>query len=62
MDKDGSGFIDFSEFVTALADFKIELPKAKARNVFQALDTNGGGTVCFQEFLDGVVGTLSPQR
>lgn len=62
MDTDGSGQIDFSEFVTALKDFKIELSQAKARNVFEALDTNQGGSICFQEFLDGVIGELSAQR
>ena len=34
MDTDGSGQIDFSEFISALADFKIDIPQAKARNVF----------------------------
>ena len=47
MDTDGSGQIDFDEFVQALHDFKIDLPHAKAQNVFNDLDTNGGGTICF---------------
>ena len=34
MDTDGSGQIDFSEFISALADFKIDIPQVKARNVF----------------------------
>ena len=34
MDTDGSGQIDFNEFISALTDFKIDIPQAKARNVF----------------------------
>ena len=62
MDIDGSGQIDFNEFTTALTDFKIDIPQAKAKNVFNDLDTNGGGTICFQEFLDGVIGPISSIR
>jgi Ca2+-binding EF-hand superfamily protein len=48
--------------LNALVDFKIDIKQEKAKNVFEGLDVDSSGLISFDEFLDGVVGALTPLR
>ena len=48
--------------MTAIKDFKINISEEKARNIFESLDADSSGTISVDEFIQGVIGPLSPLR
>ena len=62
MDTDNSGAVDFSEFMNCINDLKIDFDETRARNVFTMLDHDKGGSISIDEFIDGLIGALSPLR
>jgi Ca2+-binding EF-hand superfamily protein len=49
-DKDGSGFIDYDEFVQMLPHLKIQMCEAKALKYFRVCDSDGSGEIDIDEF------------
>lgn len=48
-DGDGSGFIDYTEFLTATLNWKKILSREKLETVFKAFDTDKNGTISLHE-------------
>ena len=48
-DTDNSGFIDYSEFLSACVDYKTHLSKQNLKSVFKYFDTDGSGTITLNE-------------
>jgi Ca2+-binding EF-hand superfamily protein len=59
---DGNKKVDAQEFAVGLAENGIELTREEAQTLFQYFDTDGDGTVNFDEFLVGIRGTPNPRR
>lgn len=55
-DKDQRGFIPASDFVQILMAMEPELPDAEAQQIVKELDTDGSGTVEFEEFIEAMLG------
>ncbi len=51
VDEDGSGEIEFAEFKRMLEAFHVFTPIGKTRNLFNHFDTNGTGSISYQEFV-----------
>ena len=49
VDTDRSGFIDYTEFLTATINWKKELSHAKLENVFKIFDKDGSGKIGLDE-------------
>ena len=62
MDTDNSGAVDIKEFMNCIKGLNIDFDDSRARNVFSMLDHDGGGTISIDEFIDGLIGRLSPLR
>ena len=62
MDTDNSGAVDIKEFLNCVNGLKIDFDESRARNVFNMLDHDSGGTISIDEFIDGLIGRLSPLR
>ena len=52
IDTDGSGTIDYSEFVAASIDRKKMLSKKRLEKVFEMFDTDHSGTITANELKD----------
>lgn len=55
-DKEERGFIPASDFVTILKALEPELDDAEAQLIVKELDTDGSGTIEFEEFIDAMLG------
>ena len=62
MDTDNSNAVDFKEFMLCIKDLRIDFDEGRARNVFSMLDHDKGGSISIDEFIDGLIGQLSPLR
>lgn len=62
MDSDGSGALDFDEFSKALIDYKVDCPEEEVQNLFSIFDKNRDGTINLDEFVNAVLGELTPTR
>jgi Ca2+-binding EF-hand superfamily protein len=49
-DTDGSGYIDFEEYMAMLPQLGIHITEAKAKKYFALADTDGSGEIDFEEF------------
>mmetsp|Transcript_6765 Transcript_6765/g.11360 ORF Transcript_6765/g.11360 Transcript_6765/m.11360 type:complete len:793 (-) Transcript_6765:183-2561(-) len=62
MDDDGSKSLSMGEFKKALSEFNMALTEADLRKLFDFFDADEGGTIDFEEFVQGVRDPLSPPR
>ena len=62
MDDDESGALSLREFSKACKDFKIGISEENVPALFSLFDTNGDGTMSYQEFLEAVRGQLNERR
>jgi Ca2+-binding EF-hand superfamily protein len=62
MDDDGSKSLDLSEFKKALKEMNMGLNDKEMRMLFDHFDTDHGGSVNFEEFIQGVRDPLTPRR
>ncbi|XP_048751565.2 uncharacterized protein LOC125663313 [Ostrea edulis] len=52
LDENGNGYLDESEFSSALKEFGLDLSKSESREIFRNIDINGDGNIMFDEFYD----------
>jgi Ca2+-binding EF-hand superfamily protein len=45
-----------------LTNFKLDLEDEDIANIFKSFDSNGDGVLQLEEFMDMILGQLSPQR
>ena len=50
IDIDGSGTIDFEEFLKVMKQLGVRLNRKQLKEKFMKVDTDGSGTITFQEF------------
>ena len=62
MDDNRSMSLDWNEFVKACHDYRVTLPDADLKTLFNAFDVSHDGSVSYDEFLRAVRGPLSAQR
>jgi Ca2+-binding EF-hand superfamily protein len=62
MDDDNSRNLDFTEFSKAVRDYRVGIDQATTKLVFDGFDRDKQGTIDYEEFLRGVVGTMNPFR
>ena len=62
MDDNHSLSLDWNEFVKACKDYRVSLPDADLKTLFNAFDVSHDGSVSYDEFLRAVRGPLSPAR
>jgi len=55
-DTDGSGFIDYTEFLTATTTWNKVLQKEQLEQAFNLYDVGGDGTVSLTEMRDSIPG------
>lgn len=55
-DKDQRGYIPASDFVSILKAMEPDLPDAECQLIVKELDTDGSGTIEFDEFIDAMLG------
>ena len=55
-DADGSGFIDYTEFLTATINWRGALSKERLEDAFRAFDTDNSGKITVQELKDFIGG------
>ena len=58
----GNKELDPSEFVIGLAEFGISMSKADALKLLKYMDSDGSGTINFDEFLFAIKGGISKKR
>jgi len=51
IDKDGSGEIEYTEFITATINKKKLLDKDKLLDIFTAIDADGSGSISIDELM-----------
>merc|ERR1719216_595144 len=59
---DGNHKIDAAEFYSGLCEIQLKVTEAEAKTLMQLFDTDGDGTVNFDEFLVGIRGSLNERR
>ena len=52
MDIDKNGLVNYTEFVSALMDFRKMIKKEQLLECFKSYDTDGSGKISFEEFCD----------
>jgi calcium-dependent protein kinase len=52
MDVDKNGLVNYTEFVSALMDFRKMIKKEQLLECFKSYDTDGSGKISFEEFCD----------
>ncbi|XP_056022748.1 uncharacterized protein LOC130055156 [Ostrea edulis] len=52
LDKNGKGYLNETEFSSALRELGLNLSNSESRDIFRNIDTNGDGKVMFDEFYD----------
>ena len=52
MDIDKNGLVNYTEFVSALMDYRKMIKKEQLLECFKSYDTDGSGKVSFEEFYD----------
>ena len=62
MDDDRSFSLDWEEFNKGMNDFRVPLGPDQRMALFRAFDVNNNNTICYDEFLRGVVGEMSAFR
>jgi Ca2+-binding EF-hand superfamily protein len=62
MDDDGTKSLNMSEFKKAMKEMKFDLSDPELRRVFDYFDTNRGGSIDFEEFIQGVRDPLNDRR
>ena len=62
MDDDGSGALSLSEFRKGVRDFQVEIDEKDIDGLFKAFDTDGCGTIRYDEFVRVVVGPMNQFR
>lgn len=61
-DDDGSKTLSFYELDKLCNDYRIGLTKGETQYLFKFFDTNGNGSIDYDEFLKGVVGEMNAYR
>jgi hypothetical protein len=62
MDRDGSGDLSLQEFTRGMRDYRILNLEHEIQAVFNIFETNGNGTLSYQEFFRHIVGEMNSRR
>jgi Ca2+-binding EF-hand superfamily protein len=62
MDDDNSHSLSLAEFKKAMKEMNMNLSESESRTLFDYFDTNGNGSVDFEEFIQGVRDPLTDRR
>lgn len=62
MDSDGSGFLNFGEFRSALDDYRIGCTGPEADQIFGIFDHDRNGQINIDEFINTLLGELNNYR
>ena len=62
MDEDDSKSLDAQEFAQAMRECNLLLSKQELTELFKFFDQDGGGSISYDEFLEGVRGPVSKRR
>ncbi|GMH63593.1 hypothetical protein TrST_g272 [Triparma strigata] len=62
MDDDGSGSLNMSEFKKCMKEMNMELTEVELRKLFEHFDQDQGGSIGYEEFIQGVRDPLTPRR
>ena len=62
MDDSGDGELQMSEFKKAMIEMNFDLNDKDLHKMFEHFDTDGGGTITYEEFVQGVRDPLSERR
>lgn len=54
MDDNQSGDLSKDEFMKGIKDSGLDLPENEAEELFQAFDTDGSGSINYEEFLRSI--------
>ena len=61
-DDNNSGTLDLPELTKAIRDFKVDLSPNEIKVLFNLLDTDQSGEVCYDEFLREIRGEMNSFR
>ena len=62
MDDDNSKNLDMSEFTKAMRDFRVDIQPMEIDMLFKEFDTDGSGSIDYDEFVRGVRGPMNSFR
>jgi hypothetical protein len=62
MDDNDNKMLEFEEFTKAIRDYRIEVPEADLRKLYQAFDVDGNGSIVYDEFLRIIRGDMNDAR
>ncbi|GMH90085.1 hypothetical protein TL16_g11660 [Triparma laevis f. inornata] len=62
MDDDGSGALNMSEFKKCMKEMNMDLTDVELRKLFEHFDADQGGSIGYEEFIQGVRDPLTPRR
>jgi Ca2+-binding EF-hand superfamily protein len=62
MDDDRTGALSLAEFKKAMAELNLDLQGRDIQNLFEYFDRDGNNEIAYNEFLRGVVGSMSEAR
>ncbi|CAG9315599.1 unnamed protein product [Blepharisma stoltei] len=62
IDDDGSGNLDYNEFLKAMRDFRVDFEEKDLRKLFNHFDADNSGTIDYEEFIHRLRGPMNNGR